>query len=145
MNAGTLGELGIAVSFGLAVIGSIIGAYMVGSATIGAWKKCFLLNKPAPFILVAFAGQPLTNIIYGFITMNSLASSPLGDFQLLFMGIFAGIGIGGAAFAQCYCAACASEAFAETEQGFGNYLMVIGICETIALFVMVFTMLFASA
>ena len=145
METGILGELGIRGSFGLSVIGGVIGAFVVGSATIGAWKKCFVQNKPASFILIAFAGQPLTNIIYGFITMNQLAASViLNDFQLLFMGIFAGIGIGGAAYAQCYCGACASEAYAETGQGFGNYLMVIGVCETVALFTMVFTILFAS-
>jgi len=144
MNSEIFGQLGIALSFGFAVVGSLIGAYMVGSATIGAWKKCFIQNKPAPFIMVAFAGMPLTNIIYGFITMNSLSTSLiLGNFQMFIMGLFAGIGIGGAAYVQCYCAACASEAYAETGQGFGNYMMVIGICETIALFVMVFTMLFA--
>jgi V/A-type H+-transporting ATPase subunit K len=144
MNTGILSELGVGLSFGFPVLGSLIGAFVVGSATIGAWKKCFVENKPAPFILVASAGQPLTNIIYGFITMNSLnASVNLSSFQLLFMGVLAGIGIGGAAYVQCYCAACASEAYAETGEGFGNYIMVIGICETVALFVMVFTMLFA--
>jgi V/A-type H+-transporting ATPase subunit K len=144
MGTGMLGEIGISASFGLSVIGSLVGAFIVGSATIGAWKKCFVQNKPAPFILVAFAGQPLTNVIYGFITMNSLAGSVnLSGLQLLVMGIFAGIGIGGAGFVQCYCSACASEAYAETGEGFGNYIMVVGIYETIALFVMVFTMLFA--
>jgi V/A-type H+-transporting ATPase subunit K len=121
-----------------------MGALAVGSATIGAWKKCFVQNKPAPFILVAFAAMPITNIIYGFITMNFLVGSEkLSSFQLLAMGVFAGLGIGGAGYVQSYCAACASEAFAETGEGFVNYMMVIGICETIALFVMVFTMLFA--
>ena len=144
MDTGILGSLGVGSSFGLSVLGAVMGAFIVGSATIGAWKKCFVQNKPAPFILVAFAGQPLTNVIYGFITMNALSNSViLNEFQLLFMGIFAGIGIGGAAYAQCYCAACASEAYAETGQGFGNFLMVVGICETVALFTMVFTMLFA--
>jgi V/A-type H+-transporting ATPase subunit K len=145
MNTGILGEIGVGLSFGLSLIGSLIGAFMVGSATIGAWKKCFVQNKPAPFIMVAFAGQPLTNIIYGFITMNALAGSvTLSQFQLLFMGILAGIGIGGGAWVQCYCAACASEAYAETGEGFGNYIMIVGICETIALLTMVLTMLFAS-
>jgi len=145
MNSGILREIGIASSLGLAALGGCIGAWIVGSATIGAWKKCFLQNKPASFLLVAFAGQPLSNIIYGFITMNALAASTtLSGGQLLFTGIFAGLGIGGAAVSQCYCGACASDALAETGQGFGNYIMVIGICETIALFVMVFTMMFAS-
>ena len=145
MNTIVLREIGIACSFGLTAIGSCIGAYIVGSATIGAWKKCFQQNKPASFLLVAFAGQPLSNIIYSFITMNSLsASTTVSDFQILFAGITAGLGIGGAAVAQCYCGACASDALAETGQGFGNYIMVIGICETVALFLMVFTMMFVG-
>ena len=138
-------EIGIAASLGLAALGSCVGAWIVGSATIGAWKKCFIQNKPASFLLVAFAGQPLSNVIYGFITMNALAASTsLAPAQLMFSGIFAGLCIGGAGIAQCYCGACASDAVAETGQGFGNYMMVIGICETIALFVMVFTMMFAG-
>ena len=145
MNTIVLREIGIAVSFGLTVICSCVGAYIVGSAAIGAWKKCFQQNKPASFLLVAFAGQPLSNIIYSYITMNSLAASAaLSATQIFLAGITAGIGIGGAAIVQCYCGACASDAMAETGQGFGNYIMVIGVCETIALFVMVFTMMFAG-
>ena len=34
----------------------------------------------------------------------------------------------------------ASDALGETGKGFGNYIMVIGVVETVALFVMVFTM-----
>ena len=36
--------------------------------------------------------------------------------------------------------ACAADAFAETGKGFGYYIMVLGIIETVALFVMVFLM-----
>ena len=145
MDIGMLGEIGVGISFGFAVIGSVIGTVLVVPATIGAWKKSFVQNKPAPFIMVAFAGMPLTNIIYGFITMNYLAASvSLSGLQLFITGLVAGIGIGGAGYVQCYSAACASEAFAETGQGFGNYMMVLGICETVALFIMVFIMMFAG-
>jgi V/A-type H+-transporting ATPase subunit K len=41
------------------------------------------------------------------------------------------------------CSASAADAFAETGKGFGNYLMVIGLAETVSLFAMVFTLLFA--
>ena len=64
--------------------------------------------------------------------------------QLLFMGLFAGFILGASGYTQARVAAYASEAFAETGQGFGNFMMIIGICETIALFTMVFTMLFAA-
>ena len=139
-------EIGIASGLGLSALGSVIGVYFVGSATIGAWKKCFQQNKPASFLLVAFTGCPLSNIIYGFIIMSSLATAnpAISGSQIMFLGAFAGIGIGGAGIAQGYCGACASDALAETGQGFGNYIMVMGICETIALFVMVFSMMFVS-
>ena len=139
-----MAEIGIGSCFVLAVGGSIIGAYVAGAATIGAWKKCYIQNKPAPFIMIAFAGAPLTNTIYGYILMNQLSiSERLSAFQLLFMGVAAGLALMASAYTQARCAAYAAEAFAETGQGFGNYIMVIGVCETIALFTMVFTMLLA--
>jgi len=145
MDTRFLAEIGVGSSFILAALGSVVGAFVVGSATIGAWKKCYLQNKPAPFIMVAFAGAPLTNAIYGFILMGQLdAGSRLSDIQLFFMGLLAGFILGASAYTQARVAAYASEAFAETGQGFGNFMMVIGICETIALFTMVFTMLFAA-
>lgn len=147
MDTGLIGDIGIGACLGLAALGSAAGAGAAGMAAIGAWKKCFLQNKPVPFILVAFAGAPLTQTIYGFILMNTLntARQALTGFQLLGIGIFAGISIGASAFAQGSCSAAAADAYAETEQGFGNYMLVIGLCETVALFVMVFAMLIASA
>jgi len=144
MDSKILAEIGVGSSFILAAIGSMVGAFVVGSATIGAWKKCYLENKPGPFIMVAFAGAPLTNSIYGFILMGQLeASVRLSNFQLFYMGVLAGFILAASAYTQARVAAYASEAFAETGQGFGNYMMVIGICETIALFTMVFTILIA--
>jgi V/A-type H+-transporting ATPase subunit K len=137
--------LGTVGAFGLASLGAGIGCAVVGTVTIGAWKKCLMQNKPVPFIMVAFAGMPLSNVIYGFILMNTLvAATAASPYQILALGIFGGIGIGTASVTQAMCAASASEAYAETGQGFGNYMMVIGICETVALFVMVFSMLLAG-
>jgi V/A-type H+-transporting ATPase subunit K len=144
MDTGLVGEIGIGACLGLSALGSALGARAGGMAAIGAWKKCFIQNKPVPFILVAFAGAPLTQTIYGFILMNVLAATQrLNAFQLLGVGIFAGLAIGASAFAQGSCSASACDAYAETEQGFGNYMLINGLCETVALFVMVFAMLIA--
>ncbi|MDR2080229.1 MAG: V-type ATP synthase subunit K [Treponema sp.] len=144
MDAGLVGQIGIGACLGLAAVGSAAGAGVAGMAAIGAWKKCFIQNKPVPFILVAFAGAPLTQTIYGFILMQTLlASQNLNGFQLLGVGLFAGLAMGGSALAQGNCSAAASDAYGETGQGFGNYMLVIGLCETVALFVMVFSMLIA--
>ena len=145
MDTRILAEIGIGACFLLPACGSMIGAYVVGAATIGAWKKCYMENKPGPFIMVAYCGAPLTNPIYGFILMGQLdVSERLSNFQIMYMGLLAGFVLAGSAFTQARVAAYAAESFAETGQGFGNNMMVIGICETIALFTMVFTMLFAS-
>ena len=144
MDAGIVGQIGIGACLGLAAFGSALGVRAAGMAAIGAWKKCFIQNKPVPFILVAFVGAPLTQTIYGYILMGVLINTQvLTAFQLLGVGIFAGLAMGASAYAQGSCSASASDAYAETEQGFGNYMLVIGLCETIALFVMVFAMLIA--
>ena len=144
MNTSLLAEIGIGASFILAAAGSVAGSFVVGSATIGAWKKCYVQNRPAPFIMVSFAGAPVTNVIYGFILMSQLmVSRNLSDFQLFYMGLFAGIILCASAYTQARVAAAASDVYAEAGQGFGNFMMVIGLCETIALFTMVFTMLIA--
>jgi V/A-type H+-transporting ATPase subunit K len=43
------------------------------------------------------------------------------------------------------CSASGCDAFGETGQGFGNYILVVGLTETVALFVMVFSILIANA
>ena len=50
----------------------------------------------------------------------------------------AGLGIGVSAWFQGYAGAAGADALAETGQGFGNYLMTLGVIETVALFVLVF-------
>lgn len=143
METGLLGQIGLGACLGLAAIGSAAGAGIAGMAAIGAWKKCLLQNKTPPFILVAFAGAPLTQTIYGFILMQTLFNSQNFTQVLGVIGLFAGLGMGASALAQGSAAAAACDAYAETGQGFGNYMLVLGLCETVALFVMVFSMLMA--
>jgi V/A-type H+-transporting ATPase subunit K len=144
MEVGFLGEIGITASFALAAIGSALGMAVNGPAVIGAWKKCYMQKRPAPFILLVFAGTCLSNIIYGFITMLQLSgSTSLTDGWLLGLGVGSGLCIAVVAYTQAMCSAAAADAYAETGQGFGNFLMVVGIAETVSLFAMVFTILFA--
>ena len=145
MEVGLLGALGIGGSFGLSAIGSAIAMAANGPAVIGAWKKCYVQNKPAPFILAVFAGTALSNVIYGFIVMGALIDNAAGNSEsaIFALGMGAGLCIGAVAITQAMCSAAAADAYAETGKGFGNYLMVIGIAETVSLFAMVFTLLFA--
>jgi len=135
-----LGEIGIAASFVLAAIGAAVGMVANGPAVIGAWKKCYIQKRPAPFILLVFAATCLTNVIYGFLTMI-LINPELSPERLFALGVGTGLTIAIIAFTQAKCAAAAADALAETGQGLGNYLMVIGIAETVGLFAMVFTII----
>lgn len=57
---------------------------------------------------------------------------------LLTGGVLGGIAIGLAAFMQGKAAAAAADAQAETAKGFANFMMILGIIESVALFVMIF-------
>ncbi|MCD6337729.1 MAG: V-type ATP synthase subunit K, partial [Candidatus Marinimicrobia bacterium] len=86
---------GAAAALGLAALGSALGTGIASQAAIGGWKKCFQNDKPAPFMLVAFAGVALTQTIYGFLLMNFiLGSSSDNGLGLLGAGIFGGMAMG---------------------------------------------------
>ena len=132
------GMFGAAAALGISAVGSAIGLAIAGQATIGAWKRCYMNNKPAPFILVAFAGAPLTQTIYGFLLMNAMLASVKDSWYLLGVGLVCGLAIAASAMAQGSASAAGSDALAETGKGFSQYITIVGLCETVALFVMVF-------
>jgi V/A-type H+/Na+-transporting ATPase subunit K len=136
-----LGDMGLSLT--MAAVGSALGTGAAGMAAIGAWKKAFMQNKLAPFILVAFVGAPLSQTIYGMILRNAIqgANLPPETYSLqMILGLGAGIALGMSAWMQGKAGASAADALAETGKGFGNYIMVLGVIETVALFVMVFAM-----
>ena len=138
----SLGDTGFVLVLFSAAVGSAFGTMAAGMGALGAWKKCYLQNKTAPFILVTFVGVPLSQTIYGMILMNALIAAPatVSGVVKLFVGLGGGIAMGLSAWLQGRAGAMASDALAETGKGFGNYMMVLGIIETVALFVMVFLM-----
>jgi V/A-type H+-transporting ATPase subunit K len=133
-------DLGLGLVLALAACGSAAGAGTAGMAAIGAWKKNYSQNKPAAFMLVAFVGAPLTQTIYGFIVMNRMYELTAQGIYLWGIGAFCGLAIGLSAYYQGKCAACACDALAETGKGFGNYMIILGMTETVALLVMAFTL-----
>jgi V/A-type H+-transporting ATPase subunit K len=133
-------DLGMGLVLGLSACGSAAGAGVAGMAAIGAWKKKYIQNKPAAFMLLAFVGAPLTQTIYGMIVMNRMYEITLTGQSLWGIGAFCGLAIGFSAYFQGKCAACACDAMGETGKGFGNYMIVLGMTETVALLVMAFTL-----
>ena len=139
-----LGDMNFSLAF--AAVGSALGTGVAGMAAIGAWKKAFSQNKTAPFALVTFVGAPLTQTIYGMILRDQIIKANLpADAQTyiyqMIIGAVAGLGMGASAYMQGKAGARAADALAETGKGFGQYIMVLGIIETVALFVMALCMM----
>jgi len=129
-------------AMGLAAVGSGLGAGISASAAVGAWKKCYAQDRPVPFQLAVFTGAPLSQTIYGMILMfiiNGKAAEAYANWPVfLIIGVAAGIAMGVSAWGQGLAAAGACDAFAETNKGFTNNLMALGIVETVAIFVLAF-------
>lgn len=139
-----IGMIGMAAALGLSALGSALGTGAASLSAVGGWKKCYANGRPAPFIMVAFSGAPLTQTIYGFLLMNFISAAAVAEqdaILLLSAGIFGGLAIGLSAWMQGRAAAAASDALAETGKGTANYFIVIGIVETVALFTLVFLLL----
>ena len=143
-----LGRIGAVAALSLGAVGSALGTGTAGAAAIGAWKRCYAQSKLAPFVLLTFVGAPLSQTIYGMIvmlTMNGLlaaeGTSPMAGVGMLGMGVFGGLAMGFSAWYQGRAAAGACVALVDTGKGFTNYLAVLGIVETVAIFVMVFILI----
>ncbi len=143
--------LGVAyAAVGMAAIGSAIGTGIAGQAAVGAWKKCYQQGKAAPFLLLALVGAPLSQTIYSMIMMMIIKGKMLVNGAIVhpeYSGLFIVIALLGglaqmiSAIYQGKAGAGACVAFAETDQGFANYLMVLGIVETCAIFALVFSLM----
>jgi len=139
-----VGRIGAVAAIAIAAVGSALGSYLGGAGAAGAWKKLTAQGKPASFTLITCVGAPLSQTIYGMIlmiTMVGKADSGYDPLALLGVGIAAGLGMGVSAYGQGKVGAYCADALAETGQGFSNYLAVIGIVETVAIFVLVFSLL----
>lgn len=137
----TWGIVGAVLCLGLCAMGSVLGTGVAASSSVGAWKKCYAQNKQAPFLLLAFVGAPITQTLYGMILMFVMFPKAAAGYPLLGLGAFAGMAIGLSAWLQGKAGAAAADAQGETGQGFTNYLAALGIIETVAIFMMVFTLI----
>lgn len=131
------------VAVGLAAVGSAIGAGTAGAAAIGAWKKCYQQGKAAPFLLIAMVGAPLSQTIYAMLMMvlskQAIVEKPEFALAYVCMGLLGGIAQMVSAIFQGRCGANGCISFAETGKGFANYLIVLGVVETCAIFALVFS------
>ena len=137
---------GAVCALGFSAAGSAIGIGKAACAAIGAWKKCYAQNKPAPYILFSYVGAPLTQTLYGMVLMFSIlglvgTGIPGSGIAAVLLGVFAGLGIGASAAMQGQAAAGAADSQAETGKGLANNMTALGVVETVAIFVMVFALI----
>ena len=134
-------DLGPVAALGLSAMGSALGIGAAGMAAVGAWKKGFLRNKPAPMVqLLACIGAPISQTFYGMIVMNAMVAAVNKGTMVWSIGILAGAVIGMSALMQGKIGAAAADALGESDKGFSNYLAALGIIESVAVFVMVFSL-----
>jgi V/A-type H+-transporting ATPase subunit K len=134
-----LGMIGQAAALGLAAAGSALGTGAAAQGAAGAWKKALMNGKVASMMLVAFVGFPLSQTIYGFLLMQNLAGA--SDMKIFGMGLLGGFAIGMSAWMQGKAAAGACDAQSETGKGTANYILALGIVESVAILVLVFLMI----
>ena len=149
-NEVAFGIIGAVITLALSAIGSALGTGRAACAAVGAWKKCYAQGKQAPFILLSYVGAPLTQTLYGMILMFVMMGVvkdtvnvpvPGAGLAILVLAPFVGAAIGLSAFMQGLAGASSADAQAETGEGLTNNLSVLGIVETVAIFVMVFTLI----
>jgi len=136
-----LGDMGMSLS--IASIGSAIGTGIAGMAAIGAWKKMIVNGQKAATALLIFVGAPLSQVIYGMILKNAISDANLAADSYLWqiiIGLVAGVAMASSAIFQGKVGARACDAIASGANDTAKYIMIIGIVETVALFVMIFTM-----
>lgn len=136
--------LGAFAAFGFAAIGSAIGCGLAAASAIGSWKRCYAQGKRAPFQLTILTGVPMSQTFYGLVLMLQVLAIENTAYwpAALSIGVLGGLGIGASAAYQGRAAAGACDSFAETNKGFANNLIALGIVETIAIFVLVFGIMF---
>jgi V/A-type H+-transporting ATPase subunit K len=145
-----LGQLGLALAFGLAAMGSSMGIIAAGRAAAGAWAKEAKGGMALRFNYIIFVGAPISQTFYAMIVMVQMAkvlehaSSSAG--LMLGIGLATGIGEMVSAWGQGLIGAAACRCLSEGEgKGLAFLLIAIGIIETVGILTMVFMLMLAGS
>ena len=84
-----IGFIGVAAAFALAAIGSALGVGAAGQSAVGAWKRCYAENKPAPFVFIIYISAPITQTFYGYILMGTIRDTAANPLAKLAVGVLA--------------------------------------------------------
>lgn len=132
--------LGPAFALGFSAIGSAIGSSIAGAASHGVMSR--VEEGHGKFVLMSVA--PSTIIIYGFILMlllsRAIVDGKVSDLSGAIIGMFAGLGFLFSAIYMGKVCATGIQASANQPSVFGKCFASIGVIESLALFVFVFSL-----
>jgi V/A-type H+-transporting ATPase subunit K len=144
-----LGQIGLALAFGLAAMGSSLGIIAAGKAAAGAWAKEAKAGMALRFNYIIFVGAPISQTFYAMIVMVQMAkvlehaSSSAG--LMLGIGLATGISEMVSAWGQGMIGAAACRCLSEGEgKGLAFLLIAIGIIEAVGIFTMIFMLMLAG-
>jgi V/A-type H+-transporting ATPase subunit K len=145
-----LGQIGLALAFGLAAMGSSLGIIAAGKAAAGAWAKEAKAGMALRFNYIIFVGAPISQTFYAMIVMHEMAkvlehaSSSAG--LMLGIGLATGISEMVSAWGQGMIGAAACRCLSEGEgKGLAFLLIAIGIIEAVGIFTMVFMLMLTGS
>jgi V/A-type H+/Na+-transporting ATPase subunit K len=140
-NADSLRQIGPILALGLPTIGSCIGCYIAGAASQAAMTK----TEEGHGKFIGMASAPSSQTIYGFILMllmnQRILAGSVSTIAAIFIGLVAGTAIMASAIFQGKVAATGIQATLKQPSLFGKCFAAVGILESFALFVFVFSLL----
>lgn len=140
-NVDTLRQVGPIFALGLPAIGSCIGCYIAGAASQAAMTK----TEEGHGKFIGMASAPSSQTIYGFILMllmdQRIKQGTITPQAAIVVGFIAGLAIMVSAIFQGKVAATGIQATLKQPSLFGKCFAAVGILESFALFVFVFSLL----
>ncbi len=137
----SLAQVGPILVLTLASIGSCIGCYIAGSASHGAMAK----TEEGHGKFIGMSAAPSSQCIYGFILMllllQSIERGSISEVTGMWIGLMTGLAFIASAVFQGKVCATGIQASLKQPSVYGKCFAAIGILESFALFVFVFTLL----
>ena len=136
-----LKQIGPILALSLSAIGSCIGCYIAGAASHAAMTR----TEEGHGKFIGMAAAPSSQTIYGFILMflmnQRIQAGSVSPIAAIIVGLLAGSAIMVSAIFQGKVAATGIQASLKQPTLYGKCFAAVGILESFALFVFVFTLL----
>lgn len=136
-----LAQLGPMLVLTISIVGSAIGSCIAGAACHAAMTK----TEEGHGKFIGMSSAPASQCIYGFILMillnDSIQSGRITEIAGIYIGILAGIGFFASSYLQSKIIVTGLQASVQYPSLYGKCFAAVGILESFALFVFVFTLL----